>query len=321
MALSDVKGDSMDDIQAILGLIAAFLGVIFLVLQIIERLIKLIYGGGVPPDWVKALIQKASVALILLVVAVILTVVATFVWPPQRHAVVAIKTAHNRYVSAMGGDWDWLVRAETDRVDDFEEFTLICLEKGMVALQIWHKTAEGKHRYVTAMDDQWHEDEDWHWVLRGQTDVIDNFEKFTMLDAETGNRQTCTEVVKSLEDSGNARVAFQTWHTKEDRHRFVTAMDDTWTENAVLHWVLRAETNFLGASEKFTLELLRWEWEINREAYGITIGGSLLVLLAFLVIYRRRSKTSAQPAEAGSESGDENARDEDEPQVESNSGG
>ena len=281
----------MDDILANLELIAAFLGVIWLILQIIDWIIEKIYGGE-PPDWVKALLQKASVAVILSIVVVILSIVCKSVWPPQRHAVVVIKTAHNRYVSAMGADRDWLVKAPTDRVDDFEEFTLICLEKGKAALQTWHKTDEGKNRYITAMDDQWHEHEDWHWVLRAETDEILAFEEFTLLDADSGDRRSCSEVVKSLEDSGKARVAFQTWHQKEDRHRLVTAMDDKWTEIKELHWVLRAETNVLGSSEKFAVELLRWEWRIkNIVAYAITIGCPLLILSIFLFIYRRKLKT------------------------------
>jgi len=42
-------------------------------------------------------------------------------------------------------------------------------------------------------------------------------------------------------------VALQTYHKKDGKNRYVTAMDSAWD------WVLRGETNELRASEKFTL--------------------------------------------------------------------
>jgi len=276
-------------------------------------------ADGATPTCLSGLLSKPVVWIAI--ATLILLGVCLAIWPPQRHPVVAIKTTHKWYVTAFGADHFWLLKAKTDKIREYEEFTLICQERGMVALQTWHKTEEGKHRYVTAMDDQWHEQVEWHWVLRAETHVIDNFEKFSLLDADTGNPQLCSEVVESLKDSGRARVAFQTWHQKEDRHRLVTAMDDTWTDVEELHWVLRAETTKRGDSAKFTLELLRWEWEINARAYAITIGGPLLIILVFLVINWLKPRTSPQLTDTGSESGDENARDEDASQVESNSGG
>jgi hypothetical protein len=270
----------MDDIQAILALLSAFLGIILLFLKIVN--------APVPP-WVKKTLSNPVIRIVI--AALILFGVCLFICPPQRRPVVAIKTAHNRYVTAMGADRDWVLRAKTDEILEFEEFTLLCREKGKVAVQTWHKIEQGKNRYVTAMDDQWHGDEEWYWVLRAETDEILDFEEFTLLDADTGNRRSCSEAVKSLKDSSKTRVAFQTWHQKEDRHRLVTAMDDTWTEIEESHWVLRAETNVLEASEKFAIELLRWEWKINIAAYTFVIGGSLLILSVFLFIYRRKART------------------------------
>jgi hypothetical protein len=161
-----------------------------------------------------------------------------------RVARVALKTAHDRYVTAMGADWDWVLRAETDVIDDYEEFALLCQDDGKIVLQTWHKTEDGKNRYVTATDI--HRD----WELRAETDVIDLYEEFTLLDADTGEWRPCLEVLESLREDGKARIAFQTWHKKEGRHRLVTAMGADWD------WVLRAETTELGANEKFTVILL-----------------------------------------------------------------
>ena len=299
----------MDDIQTILALISALLGIILLILKILEAWIKV--SGPVTDILSKPVVSIVIAALILLGVALIIC-------RPQRRPVVAIKTTHNRYATAMDDKWTefeelhWVLRAETDEILEYEEFTLLCREKGKVALQTWHKTGEGKSRYVTAMDDKWTEVEELHWVLKAQADEIREYEEFTLLDADTGKRRPCSEVVQSLEEDGEARVAFQTWHTKDGKHRLVTAMDDTWIPDPKFHWVLRAETNVLGASEKFTLELLRWERKFNVAACAIATGGSLLILSAFLVIYWRKSKASPKLAGAGSEISDGNARHEQE---------
>ncbi len=91
---------------------------------------------------------------------------------------------------------------------------------------------------------------DRDWVLMAETNILDNYEKFTLLDADTGEQQLCLKMVQSLKDDGEVRIALQTWHEKEGEHRLVTAMDAEWG------WKLRAETNELRASEKFTVILL-----------------------------------------------------------------
>ncbi len=144
----------------------------------------------------------------------------------------------------MGADRNWALRAGTDRIDPWGEFTLLCRDNGKVALQTYHKTEDGKPRYVTALG------ADSDWRLRAGTDKIDLYEEFTLLDADTGQARPCSEVIESLQDDGEVRVAFQTWHTKEDKNRLVTAMDVGWD------CVLRAETNELLASEVFTMTLL-----------------------------------------------------------------
>ena len=82
---------------------------------------------------------------------------------------------------------------------------------------------------------------DRDWVLRAETDVIDNYELFTLLNVDNRDQWPCSKVVEALKEDGEARMAFQTWHTKEGKHRLVTAMDADWD------WVLRAETNELNA--------------------------------------------------------------------------
>jgi hypothetical protein len=146
----------------------------------------------------------------------------------------------------MDGNWypPWVIRAETQMILACEEFTLLCQDDGQVALQTCHKTGDGNSRVVTAMG------LDRNWLLIGETDVIDSFEKFTLLDAVTREPRRCLEVIDALKKDREVEVAFQTYHMKDDKHRLVTAMDIDWD------WVLRAETNELGPSEMFTMTLL-----------------------------------------------------------------
>jgi hypothetical protein len=153
---------------------------------------------------------------------------------------VAFQTTHGRYVSAMGNDEEWLIIAQAFSIDDYERFTLLCLDDGRVAFQTWH-TKDGKNRVVSAMG------EDKDWILMAETNVIDAYEKFTFFDADTGIQRSCLEVVESLEADGKVRIALYTYHG-----RFVTAMDGNWDPP----WLLRAETHELGESEKFLMILL-----------------------------------------------------------------
>ena len=182
----------------------------------------------------------------VVIAALILVVVCWLIFPKPSPPVVALKTTHNRYVRAMGIEDDWKLMAVSDVIGECERFTLLCQNDGTVVLQTCHKTEEGKHRYVTAMGG------DYDWVLRAETGVILDWEKFTFVDVGARKPRWCSEVIQSLKDDREVTVAFQTWHTKEGKHRLVTAMDEPW------HWVLRAETTELGASEEFTMILLPW---------------------------------------------------------------
>jgi hypothetical protein len=191
---------------------------------------------------IKGLVSRPVVWLVL---AALILSGGYWLFVRGRSLRVALRTAHDKYVTAMGADRGWEIVAETRVIDDYEEFTLRCQDDGTIVLQTCHRTEEDNHRYVTAMG------EDWDWVLLGETDVILDWEKFTFLDASTGEPRPCVEVIQSLKDEGEVSVAFQTWHEKDGNHRLVTAMGADWD------WVLRAETNELKASEKFALVLLR----------------------------------------------------------------
>ena len=144
---------------------------------------------------------------------------------------VALITFHGRYVTAMGADRDWVLRAETTELKDWEKFTLLCLDNGKVALKTHH---DG---YVTAMG------ADRDWVLRAETTELKDWEKFTLVEADTGEQLPCLEAFK-LFGQDSVRVALKTHHD-----RFVTAMNDQpgWD------WELRAETRTLSDWEKFEL--------------------------------------------------------------------
>ena len=161
---------------------------------------------------------------------------------PQVPLRVALKTTHDRYVSAMGADHNWLLIAQAFGIDDYEKFTLLCQDDGQAVLQTWHKNQADKHRVVTAMMN----DGDWDWMLRAETGVIDTFEKLTLFDASASEQQ-CSKMIESLLEKGEITISLRTYH-----NRFVKAMDGAWH----MPWVLRAETGIMGASEKFRMTLL-----------------------------------------------------------------
>ena len=163
LTLSDVKGASMDNIQTILALISTLLGIILVFLKIFEAWIKV---SGPVKDFL-------SNRIVWLVIAVLI-LLGVYLIIPDGEVRVAFKTAHNKYVTAMGADRDWVLMAETDTRDDFEEFTLLCQGNGKIALQTWHEK-EGKNRYVTAMDAE------WDWKLRAETNELRASEKFTVI--------------------------------------------------------------------------------------------------------------------------------------------
>jgi len=131
-----------------------------------------------------------------------------------RSEVIAIRTFHGRYVTAMDAGWDWEIRAETEVLGDWEKFILLYLDNGKVAL----KTNHGN--FVSATDDTGYND----WELRGGATRIGKCEQFTLIDL------------------GNRKVAFESCYG-----RYVTAF------NAERHWILRAETQKLSTWEEFTI--------------------------------------------------------------------
>jgi hypothetical protein len=182
-------------------------------------------------------------ALIIAIAGVVIAVVPGIVsgniqnTRSQISLAVALQTYHGRYVTAMdnGGTWDWVLRAETRKLSDWEKLTLFCLDDGKVAFQTYHG------RYVTAMDNGG----TWDWVLRAEAQKLSDWEKFTLVNAANGRNLPCSEAVKLL-GQGGVSIALQTYHG-----RYVTAMDNggTWD------WVIRAETQKLSGWEKLRIIL------------------------------------------------------------------
>jgi hypothetical protein len=141
---------------------------------------------------------------------------------------VTLKTFHNKYVTALREDWDWILRAERDEsigVGTYERFTLLCLDNGKIALRTYHNT------YVTAQ----HEDLDW--ILRAQTSHRLAYEEFSLVEPITWEQLPCTEVqqLPCLDmferlEAGEVKIALRTYH-----NRYVTALREDW------NWILRAE--------------------------------------------------------------------------------
>ena len=202
--------------------------------------------GGNRPLWL--IVGPVIAALIL--VGVYLLFLRN---PPVR---VTLKTAHGRYVAALGVNSSWRLTAESDKLERNGEFTLLCRHDGKVALQACRETDAEKPRYVTPLAG------DFDWELKAQADKIETWEEFTLLDPATVPSDTrksdaikslpCSDAIRSLRKDGQIRVAFKTWHEKEGWHRLVTAMDGSWREP----WVLRAETNELYSSEIFIITLI-----------------------------------------------------------------
>jgi len=129
--------------------------------------------------------------------------------------VVAIKTFHDRYVTAMNNQpgWNWELKAETETVDNWEKFDLLYLDNGRVALKTHHG------RFVTAT---------------GNTGCCN------ILGAKTRDRGESEEFI--LEHLSGSKVALLTPHGY-----YVTAGD------AGRCWLLRVETEVRGDWEEFKL--------------------------------------------------------------------
>jgi hypothetical protein len=133
-----------------------------------------------------------------------------------RSELVAILTYHETYFTAMDDQtgWNWELKSEEDKIQNWERFTLLYLDNGKVALKTYHG------RFVTATGD----DGCCNWTLR----------------AETLDRGVSEEF--SLVDAGDGKVAFET-----HQGRYVSA------PSAGQCWRVRAETTHLDDWEKFTL--------------------------------------------------------------------
>ncbi len=236
-------------ITAILGIITAALGIIWVSLNIVkiwpdvsDSVKEFLSRYNDRLSRIKGFTSKRAVRLSIIAVVVLIILYVGLCWSCRRDDSspprVAFKTAHGRYVSAMGDDYDWLLMAQASVIDNYERFTLLCQDNDLVALQTWHEK-DGKNRVVSAMG------EDKDWLLMAETNVIDNYERFTFVDVATETQMPCSEVIELLEDDGEVIIALLTFHD-----RFVTAMNDDW------QWKLRAETGELGASEKFRMILL-----------------------------------------------------------------
>lgn len=172
----------------------------------------------------------------ILVIALTL-MVAVYDIAQRKVVTVAFKTAHNHYVTAMPESMNWILRAETQKIEAWERFTLLCLCNGKVALKTYHGF------YVTATDDF---DEATgirtDWVLMAHTGKRLAWEEFTLFDADTSKQLSCWKVSHRLRRDEEVKIALKTAH-----NRYVTAMDNKWD------WIIRAEAEEIQASEKFTV--------------------------------------------------------------------
>lgn len=174
--------------------------------------------------------------LILMITAIVALVAYALFRGFTKSDYVAFLTHNGRYVTAMNDEdnRDWVLRAETQTMSDWEKFILLCQDDGRVAFLTHHG------RYITAMNDEGNRD----WVLRAETRTIGDWEKFTLFSVETGAQLSCP-TLKSLRQS-KISVAILTHHG-----RYVTALDNKDGEN----WVLRGKSQTIGDSEKFILIL------------------------------------------------------------------
>ena len=137
---------------------------------------------------------------------------------PQPPQVVALKSFHNRYVTATGESDNWRLKQKTE-LSDCGRFTLRHLANGKVALETCH------HKYVTAPKDGAARED---WTL-GQNDSLNDCGQF------------------ELYELGGNRLALKTC-----AGRFFTAGDGYWP--ADLAWTLVGETRNLDAWEIFTVQ-------------------------------------------------------------------
>ena len=155
-------------------------------------------------------------SLLLLVVLVATSCTFGIIKPPPPIK-VAFKSAHGRYVTAMGADDDWSIRQETE-LNNCGWFTQHHLANGKIALVTCHD------KYVTAPETGT-ERQDW---MLGQESELSDCGQF------------------DLYELGSNRGAFKTRAKK-----FFTAGDGNWPPP--LQWSVVAETDILLDWEMFTM--------------------------------------------------------------------
>lgn len=166
--------------------------------------------------------------------------VGTRIHPIVRARQVTLKTAHRkggeqRYVTAMHERNRWVLRAETTVQREWEQLTLLCLHNGKVALKTYHG------RYVTALNDENYRD----WRLIAETNELQAWEMFDLVNPETEVGLACIDVLERLEQ-GSVTVALRTHHG-----RYVRALNDERNRD----WVLKGRSQTLGVWETFTVSL------------------------------------------------------------------
>jgi hypothetical protein len=158
-----------------------------------------------------------------------------FKGPPatiEKSKIVAFKTSHDRYISALDRTYKWEVRAHTPTQSYWEEFTVHCLDNGKVALETYH----GKFLAATKGNP---------WEIKANSQCRLDCTEFTLFSADTETAVQCSEAFDWF-DQGNAHVAFKTCHD-----RFITSLkgDDQDPKT----WKVVAETRALSEWEVFTV--------------------------------------------------------------------
>jgi hypothetical protein len=136
--------------------------------------------------------------------------------PPT--STVALVSFHGRYVTAMNGDKDWVLRQELE-LGDCGQFTLVRLDDGQVAFVTCY------NRYVTAPITG---TEGLDWALRQEPKLSD-----------------CARFISH--DLGYGKVALETC-----AYRYFTAATDGWAPE--LRWLIVAQTYRLDLWEMFVLQ-------------------------------------------------------------------
>jgi hypothetical protein len=156
--------------------------------------------------------------------------------------VIALRTHYGKYVTAWNdeGDRDWRLWGWSDHpdIDAWEWFTLECFTDGKAAFRTYHQ------RYVTAMG------EDAEWVLKAETDKIQAWELFTLLDARTGEPLRCQDAIEQIRQAEEQQIEFSLAILTDHFNRYVTAKDGKEDRDWQI-WSDQAET--LRDEQKFTV--------------------------------------------------------------------